>query len=70
MPIRVAMLAGVFCLKIIIMPTYWESFIRNYEKEILTVNTYMLLQAFWLYCNSHNNERNLKKCNDIMGRKV
>jgi len=51
------------------MPTYWDSFIRKYEKEILTVNTYMLLNAFWLYCNSHKNENNSKECDKIMGRK-
>lgn len=51
------------------MPTYWDSFIREYEKEIINVSTRQLLNAFWLYCNSHENEININECNKIM-RKV
>ncbi|MFA5433972.1 MAG: hypothetical protein WC319_14100 [Candidatus Paceibacterota bacterium] len=49
------------------MPTYWDAFIAKYEKQILKVNTYMLLNAFWLYCNSYENERNMNECDKIMG---
>lgn len=51
------------------MPTYWESFIKKYEKEILKVNTYQLLAAFYYYCNSHDNENNMIECDKIMGIK-
>ncbi len=48
------------------MPTYWDSFIKKYQKEILRVNTGQLLMAFWYYCNSYPEKENMKKCEDIM----
>ena len=30
----------------------------------------MLLEAFWLYCNSYENKENMDECNKIMGKKI
>ena len=51
------------------MRTYWDNFIGKYGEQILRVNTYTLLNAFWLYCNSYEYEENERECDKLMGYK-
>ena len=48
------------------MPTYWDSFIRKYEKEIPNLDLRSILNAFWLYSNSHVTYVDQKECDKIM----
>lgn len=49
------------------MHTYWDNFIRIYKDRLPYVNTPMLLNAFWLFCNSHDKPKNMEECDKIMG---
>jgi hypothetical protein len=44
-----------------IMKTYWQSFMEDYNKEILKKETHVMLEAFWHYCNNGK-----EKCKSLM----
>ena len=43
------------------MKTYWQSFMEDYNKEILKKETHIMLEAFWHYCNNGK-----EKCKSLM----
>jgi hypothetical protein len=49
------------------MPVIWEAFIRKYNKQIPYVSLGNILNAFWLYEHSHDNQGRMKEADRIMG---
>ncbi len=50
------------------MDTYWDTFIRQYEKEIADKSLRIILEAYWYWCNRKPFVV-CDKCNELMGRK-